>query len=227
MGGLSSAEPAEQAEDPVHAEEGQGDDEEPGNRSAAHRDLNGLNEASPGGCGGSYVGLDADVHADDPGGHRAGGPDEEGQPGPPAEIETEHAGIGNILRLEQGDDAADNERADEGQQPDRRVLAADERHRTFEDHPGDVLHFLRPGVTGEDVTGEVNGEQDGDQPGGQDDQLKLTGVHRGARFLQVVDMGAGRRRARDARVGACLGRQPWPRSARGNSRAHDGQAVRG
>ena len=56
---------AEEDEDPVDAEERQGDDEEAGDRPAAHGDLDRLDEAAPGGGRGPDVGLDADVHADD------------------------------------------------------------------------------------------------------------------------------------------------------------------
>ena len=60
-------------EDAPHAEEREGHDEEPGNGPAAHRDLDGLDKAAPGGRGGPDVGPDADRHADDPGEHRAAG----------------------------------------------------------------------------------------------------------------------------------------------------------
>ncbi len=66
-------------EDAPHAEQREGDDEEAGDRTAAHRDLDRLDQAAPGRRGRPDVGLDADEHADDPGGHRAGGADDEGE----------------------------------------------------------------------------------------------------------------------------------------------------
>ena len=65
------------------------------------------------------------------------------------------------------DDPGDHDRADEGEDADRRVLAADEGDRALVDRPGDVLHLLGAGVPGQDVTGEVDREQDGDQPAGR------------------------------------------------------------
>ena len=46
MGGLATAQPTEQAEDAVHAEERQGDDEEARHGSTAHCHLDGLDERS-------------------------------------------------------------------------------------------------------------------------------------------------------------------------------------
>ena len=43
-----------------------------------------------------------------------------------------------------------------GQDADRRVLAAEERDRTFEDGAGHVLHRLGPRVARQDVPGEVD-----------------------------------------------------------------------
>ena len=52
-------------------------------------------------------------------------------------------GVGDVLRLEDRDEDADHDRADEGEDRDRRVLAADERDRALEDGRRDVLHLLR------------------------------------------------------------------------------------
>src|SRR5215210_5910588 len=57
---LAAAEPAVRREDAPHAEERQRDDEEPGHRTTAHRDLNGLDERAAGRGGGSDVRANAD-----------------------------------------------------------------------------------------------------------------------------------------------------------------------
>jgi hypothetical protein len=57
VGRLTTGQPAEEAEDPVDAEQRQGDDEEAGDRSAAHRDLDRLDEAPPRGRGRSTFAL--------------------------------------------------------------------------------------------------------------------------------------------------------------------------
>ena len=85
--------------------------------------------------------------------------------------------------LEDGDDAADDDRADDGEDGDRRVLAPDEGDRALEDRAGDVLHRRRPGVARQHVAGEVDGEQHGDDAGRQDDQLERTRIHQGRRVL--------------------------------------------
>ena len=79
------------------------------------------------------------------------------------------------------DDDADDDRADDGQDGDRRVLAADEGDRALVDRAGDVLHRLGPRVARQDVPGQVDREQDGDDAGRQDDQLERTGVHQDRR----------------------------------------------
>ena len=96
MGRLATGQPAEEGEDAVDAEQRQGDDEEAGDGAAAHRDLDRLDEAAPGGRRRPDVGLDADVHADDPRRHRARGADDEGEPGPPAEVEPEDVRVGDV-----------------------------------------------------------------------------------------------------------------------------------
>ena len=160
-------------EDAPHPEEGQGDDEEPGDGATAHRDLDRLDEAAPSrGCR-PDVRLDRDEHADDPRRHRARGADEEGDA---RQHSDRQAGqlrhVGDIGRFDDADDDADDDRADDREDPDGRVLAADEGGRTLVDGAGDVLHRLRPRVSREDPAGQVDGEQDGDDPGRQDDQLK-------------------------------------------------------
>ena len=80
--------------------------------------------------------------------------------------------VGDLGGFDEADDDADHHGADDGEDPDGRVLATDEGDRTLVDGAGHVLHRLRPGVAREDVPGQVDGEQDGDDPGRQDDQLK-------------------------------------------------------
>ena len=208
---LPARQPAEQGEDAVHAEQRQGDDEEAGDGAAAHRDLDRLDEAPPGRRRGPDVGLDADVHADDPRRHRAGGADDEGEPGPPTEVDAEGGGVGDLLGLEDRDHGADDEGPYDGEDADRRVLAPDERHRTLEDGPGHVLHRLCPGVSGQDVAGQVDREQDGDDARRQDDQLKCTGIHQGLAVL--LEMGCDSSSRPGAR-GATRERRP----GRGGSR---------
>ena len=169
---LGVVEATEGDEHDVDAQQRQGDHEEARDRPAAHRDLDRLDQAAPGGSGRPDVRLDADEHADDPGGHRAGGADQERDPGPPAEVEAVELGVGDLLGDEGGDHPGDDHRADEGEDPDRRVLPPDERDRALEDGPGDLLHLLGAGVPAKDVTGQVQREQDGDQARRQDDQLE-------------------------------------------------------
>ena len=165
-------------EDAPHAEEREGDDEEAGDGPAAHRDLDRLDEAAPGRRRGPDVRLDADEHADDPEAIEHAAPTMNAMPvmipmGAPASDWTSATSLVSIER----DQDRDEDRADEGQDADGRVLAPDERHRAFEDGAGDGLHLGRAGVAAEDVAGEVDGEEHGDQPCGQDDQLERTGIH--------------------------------------------------
>ena len=182
----------------VDAEQRQGDDEEAGDGAAAHRDLDRLDEAAPGGRRRPDVGLDADEHADDPGRHRARGADQERDPGPPAKVDAVEAGVGH-LRVDEGrDHPGDDHRAHEGEDPDGRVLTTDEGDGAFEDRAGDCLHLRCPGVPAQDIAGQVQREQHGDDAGRQDDQLERTGVHqvRGSSALGCVRRGT---RARDRR----------------------------
>ena len=48
-----------------------------------------------------------------------------------------------VGRLDERDDHADDHRADDGEDRDRRVLAPDEGDGALEDRAGDVLHRLR------------------------------------------------------------------------------------
>ena len=93
---LGIREPAECGEDAVHAEEAERHHQEAGNGAAAHGDLYRSHEAVLRGRGRSQVGLDADVHADDAGGHRARGTDQEGDAGADAELDAEDVGIGDL-----------------------------------------------------------------------------------------------------------------------------------
>ena len=104
LGAVAAGEAAVDGEDGPDAEERQGDDEEAGDRATAHGHLDGLDEAAPGGRGDAHVGLDADEHADDAAGHRAGGAQEEGDAGANADVETDVRRIGDVLGLEQRDD---------------------------------------------------------------------------------------------------------------------------
>ena len=133
-----------EGEDAPHAEERQRDDEEARDGPAAHRDLDRLDEAAPGrGCG-ADVGLDRDEHADDPRRHRAGGADEEREPGHDPDRQAGELGhVGDVGRLDDADDDADDHRTDHGEDGDRRVLATDEGDRALEDRAGDVLHRRR------------------------------------------------------------------------------------
>ena len=94
--------------------------------------------------------------------------------------------VGDVGGLDERDDDADDHGADDREQRDRRVLAADEGDGALEDGAGDVLHLLGPRVTGEHVAGQVDGEQDGDDARRQDDQLERTGVHQGCRILLEI-----------------------------------------
>ncbi len=169
-------------EDAPHAQEGQGDHEEARHRASAHGDLDGFDQAPSGRRRGPHVRPDGDEHADDARGHRARRTDDEGDRGHDPDRETGQLGhIGDVGGLDQRDDDADQHRSDDGQDGDRRVLAADEGDRALVDRAGHVLHRLGAGITGEDVPGQVQGEQDRDDPGRQDDQLELTGVHQDRR----------------------------------------------
>ena len=73
---------------------------------------------------------------------------------------------------------ADHDRADDGEDADRRVLPLDEGVRALEDRAADVLHRLGALVARQHVAGQVDGEQHGDQAGDQDDQLERARIHR-------------------------------------------------
>jgi len=154
MRALAAAEPAVDGEDAPHAEQGKGDDQEAGYRAAAHGYLDRLDQASARRGRNAHVGPDADEHADDAAGHRAGGTDEEGAAGSDASATPYVPVVGHVRRLDQRDDGEDDDRADHGERGNRRVLALDEGDRALLDRRGDVHHRLGPGVAGQDVTGE-------------------------------------------------------------------------
>ena len=167
-----------QGEDAPHAEEGQGDDEEARDGAAAHRDLDRLDEAAPGGRRRPDVGPDGDEHADDPRRHRARRTDQECERGHDPDRQAGELGhVRDFWGLDEGDHRADDDRADEREDRDGRVLTPDEGDRALVDRAGDVLHLDGPGVTRQDVPGQVEREQDGDDAGRQDDQLERTGIH--------------------------------------------------
>ena len=98
-------EAAEQDEDAVHAEQREGDHEEARDGAATHRDLHRADQAVAGGGRGAQVGLDADEHADDAGGHRAGGADQERDGGVDAQLDPVDAlGVGQLRRVHDRDD---------------------------------------------------------------------------------------------------------------------------
>ncbi len=80
--------------------------------------------------------------------------------------------VGDLGGLDERDEDPDQHHADEGEDEDRRVLAADERHGAFVDRAGHGFHLRRTGVAREDVAGQVDREGDGDEARRQDDQLE-------------------------------------------------------
>ncbi len=175
---LGMREAAEGGEDAEHPEEGEGHDQEARDGAAAHRDLHRSHQAVLRGRGGPQVGLDADVHADDAGGHRARSADQEGNAGADAELETEDVGVGNLATLHEGDDGADDDRSAEGEQADGPILATDEGDRALIDRAGDVTHRVGAGIGSQDVPREVEGEGDRGKAGERDhpqDGLELHG----------------------------------------------------
>ena len=156
-------------EDAPHAEEREGDDEEPGDGPAAHRDLDCLHEAPLGRRRGPNVGPDGDEHADDAGGHRAQCADEEGDRGhDPDRKAGESRHVSDLRRLDERDEHADEDGAHDREDEDRRVLAPNEGDGTLEDRAGDVLHRLRPLVARQHVASEIDGEEDRHDTGDRD-----------------------------------------------------------
>ena len=101
-----------------------------------------------------------------------------------------------------------DDRADHGEDEDRRVLALDEGDCAFEDRPGDVLHLLGPRVASQDIAGQVDRKQDGDDACRQDDQLERTGIHQVRRSSTLGLLTRCRPRlvacaTRDGRTGEC------------------------
>ena len=173
-----------QGEDALHAEERQRDDEEAGDGATAHRDLDRLDEAAPGGRGGPDVRLHADVHADDPGRHRAQRTDEERERGhePDRQAGQLRTSATSAVSKSVMTPPITNG-TDDGEHEDRRVLAADEGDRAFEDRAGHGLHLGGAGIAGQHVAGEVDREQDGDDPRRRDDRQQRTRIHQGRRVL--------------------------------------------
>ena len=178
-------EAAVQREHRVHAEERQSHHQEPGDRAASQGRLHRTNQAMARGGSRAQVRPHADVHADDAGGHGAGGSDEERKPCAPAEVKSIDIGIGDLLGLDECDHQTDDHRTPDREQPDGLVLPANERDGALEDGPRDLLHGFGPGVAMQDVVGEVKGERDshqardGDHPG---DRLEL---HQSSECLRV------------------------------------------
>src|SRR5919109_1304081 len=116
--------------------------------------------------------------------------------------------------IDQVDHDADDDGRGAGEQRDRRVLALDERVRSFADRAGDSLHLGRPGVPRQHVAGEVHGEQHGGDPGDRDQQLERTshqgvGSSIGKRLGRPPDVWRVSVRRRRRGPGNCR----WSRSA--------------
>ena len=156
-------EAAVQREHRVHAEERQGDHQEPGHRTATKRGLHRADQAVPCSSCSAQIRPHADEHTDDAGGHGARGSDEEREPGAPAQIEAVDVGIGDLLGLDQRDHQTDDHSSPQGQQRDGLVLPANEGDGALEDGPRDLLHGFGPGVAVQDVVRKVERERDGQQ----------------------------------------------------------------
>ena len=152
-----------------------------------------------------HVGLDADEHADDARRHRAGGADEERDAGHGRDwYAGERRHVRDIWRLDDVDDDADDDRAGQGQQRDRRVLAPDEGDRALIDGAGDFTHGIRAGVSPQHIASQIAGEADGDQSGNRDQPLKDVASSR----FDISSWRAGRRSAATHTL-VRIKRRPW------------------
>ena len=157
----------------------------------------------------SRSGYDRDEHADDPRRHRARGTDEERERGHETDREAGKAaqgGVGQLRhvsdrgRLDQRDDEADDHRTEDRNDPDGRVLAADEGDGSLEDRAGHVLHRLGPLVPRQHVASEISGEQDRDDARDRDEPQERVGhqglqcLLRGIRDAVVLVRGSSPRR---------------------------------
>ena len=121
------AEPA--GERPVvagDAEQAEADDEEAGDRARAERDVQRGREARARGFRGAHVRAHGDVHADEAGGRREHGADQEADGSPPPELVVE----------------AEQQERDDRDAGDRDVLAAQIGRGAFLDGARDLLHAL-------------------------------------------------------------------------------------
>ena len=175
MGGLAAGQTAVGGEDAPHAEQRQGDHQEAGDGATAHGHAHRADEAGAGRGRGAQVGLDADEHADDAGGHGARGADQEGDGRADAQRQAADAGVGDVRSLDDGDDGADHQRAEEREDADGRVLATDEGDRALVDGGGHVLHGLRALVLGNHPARQVQREEDGECTRDGDDQVDRVG----------------------------------------------------
>ena len=121
------------------AEKAEPDDEEPGHRARAERDLECRLQALARGFGGADVRAHRDVHPDEAGQRREDGADQEPERGAPPEL---------VVEPEQ------EERHDRDDR-DRRVLLAQIRRGALLDRARDLLHLLVPGRLLEQPPGEV------------------------------------------------------------------------
>ncbi len=191
---LAAGESAVDGEDRPHTEQRQGDDQEAGDRAAAHSHLDRFDEAPAGGRGHADVRPDADQHADDPAGHRASGTHQER----PARAEAQGPAVGRGIRdalsiLEERDHHTDHDCANQGESTDSEVLALDEGDRALLDRRGDVHHFLGPGVARQDVMGEEDREPYRDQTRDRDEPLEHIWVHRGRAAPSLTGTGGALR----------------------------------
>ena len=80
--------------------------------------------------------------------------------------------IGNGWRFKGGKECTDQHGHHEREDGDRDVLATHEGDRAFEDHLGNLLHCLAPGVAAEHIGSQDEGEDDCHKGGWEHEALK-------------------------------------------------------
>ncbi len=128
------------------AEEPQPDDEEPRDRACPEGDVERRLDAVARGLRRPHVRAHGDVHADEAGGAREDGADQESDRGAPAELVVE----------------AEEQERDDGDDRDRLVLPPEIRRGALLHGAGDLAHPLVPGRLPEQPDGQPDAPGDGD-----------------------------------------------------------------
>ena len=160
LGRRDLGEPADQPVEAPDAEERHRHDEEARNGAAPQGRPEGVVQGGAGGRGRPDVGPDRDPHPDVAGDDRAGRAEDERQRRPEGEPHGGRDRVEVVVVADEAVEEEDHRRQDQGENPDRRVLAPQEGLGPLLDGVGDRLHGGRAGVALQDPGHQIAGDEE-------------------------------------------------------------------